>query len=134
MELEQGWKKWWGKVTLFKDHKIEGRKFYIDLDMIITGNLDDIFGYGGEFTTLRTGELACEKNHKDGYNSSVMIWEGNLLTPIYDALKENFENINKCIVRFDFWLEMTIENADYLQELYPGQVVDFLANAKDKLP
>lgn len=90
MELEQGWKKWWGKVTLFKDHKIEGRKFYIDLDMIITGSLDEIFEYGGEFTTLRTGDLACEKNHKDGYNSSVMIWNDNLLTPIYDALKHNF--------------------------------------------
>jgi hypothetical protein len=38
--LEEGWKKWWGKVTLFKDNGIEGKKFYIDLDMVITGNLD----------------------------------------------------------------------------------------------
>jgi hypothetical protein len=39
-ELEEGWRKWWGKVTLFSDHGIKGKKFYIDLDMIITGNLD----------------------------------------------------------------------------------------------
>lgn len=57
-KLEEGWKRWWGKVTLFNIN-IPGRKFYIDLDMIITGNLDKLFGYEGEFATLRTGDLAC---------------------------------------------------------------------------
>lgn len=128
--MEEGWKKWWGKVTLFKDNGIQGKKFYIDLDMVITGSLDEMFEYEGQFATLRTGDLACEKNHKEGYNSSVMIWKDNTLQPIYEALKDNFENINKGIVRFDFWLEMTIHNADYVQALYPGQVVDFLADAK----
>lgn len=93
-----------------------------------------MFEYEGQFATLRTGDLACEKNHKEGYNSSVMIWKDNTLQSIYEALKDNFENINKGIVRFDFWLEMTIHNADYVQALYPGQVVDFLADAKQTLP
>ena len=102
--------------------------------MVITGNLDSLFSYGGDFSILRTGDLQCEKNHKDGYNSSVMIWNDDILEPIYHALKTNFENINKFIVRFDFWLEMTINNADYLQNIYPGQIVDFLADASEKLP
>lgn len=72
--------------------------------MIITGNLDELFSYKGMFGTLRTGDLACEKNHKDGYNSSVMIWNEDILVPIYEALKQNFKSINKFIVRFDFWL------------------------------
>jgi hypothetical protein len=29
---------------------------------------------------------------------------------------------------------MTINNADYIQKIYPGVVIDFLADAKDKLP
>jgi hypothetical protein len=120
-------------VTLF-NVSIPGRKFYIDLDMIITGNLDDLFAYDGEFATLRTGDLACEKNHKDGYNSSVMIWKGDNLRPVYEALKDNFESVTKFIVRFDFWLEMTINNADYMQVLYPRRVIDFLADAKETLP
>ncbi len=45
-------------MTLFNVN-ISGRKFYIDLDMIITGNLDKLFSYDGEFATLRTGDLAC---------------------------------------------------------------------------
>lgn len=63
-----------------------------------------------------------------------MIWKDNRLKPVYDALKDNFESVNKFIVRFDFWLEMTINNADYVQHLYPGKVIDFLANAKETLP
>ena len=55
--------------------------------MIITGNLDKLFSYEGQFATLRTGDLACEKNHKDGYNSSVMIWQGDHLRTVYETLK-----------------------------------------------
>lgn len=33
-----------------------------------------------------------------------MIWNDDILVPIYEVLKNNFENINKFIVRFDFWL------------------------------
>jgi hypothetical protein len=58
--------------------------------MIITGNLDEMFEYEGEFATLRTADLVCEKNHKEGYNSSVMIWKSDILFPVYVALKENF--------------------------------------------
>lgn len=74
-------------MTLFRDYGIKGRKFYIDLDMIITGNLDDLFSYSGDFGILRTGDLQCEKNHKEGYNSSVMIWNDDILEPVYGALK-----------------------------------------------
>lgn len=37
-------------------------------------------------------------------------------------------------MRFDFWLEMTINNADFIQQLYPGKVIDFLAHAQTTLP
>lgn len=57
-QLEDGWKKWWGKATLFSSN-IKGRLFYIDLDMIVTGSLDELFSYDGQFATLRTGDLSC---------------------------------------------------------------------------
>lgn len=31
---------------------IEGKKCFIDLDTIITGNLDELFEYNGDFGTL----------------------------------------------------------------------------------
>lgn len=63
-----------------------------------------------------------------------MIWQGDLLKPVYEALRSNFDVINKFIVRFDFWLEMTINNADFIQQIYPGKVIDFLADAQTSLP
>ena len=59
-----------------------------------------------------------------------MIWEGDLLEPVYEAVKDNFDVISKFIVRFDFWLEMTIVNADFMQVIYPGKVVDYLAECQ----
>lgn len=33
---------------------------------------------------------------------------------VFTELDKNWKTISKFIVRFDFWLEMMIENADYL--------------------
>lgn len=48
------------------------------------------------------------------------------MLPVYEALRSNFDNIKKFIVRFDFWLEMNIKNADFLQDLFPTQISDYL--------
>ena len=42
--------------------------------MIITGNVDDILDYNGNFGILKTDDIQCEKGNKNGYNSSIMIW------------------------------------------------------------
>ena len=45
-EILEDWKRLVCKSTMFSDlHNLEGLKFFIDLDMIITGNLDEIFSY-----------------------------------------------------------------------------------------
>ena len=122
-------------MTLFKDYpEIIGKKFYIDLDMIVTGNIDEIFSYSGTFGTLKTDDLACEKQHKGGYNSSIMIWHGGSMLPVYEALRSNFENIKKFIVRFDFWLEMNVHNADLLQDIFPTQISDYLQECQKEVP
>lgn len=38
-----------------------GKLFFIDLDMIITGNVDEVMNYNGPFAIMKTDELACEK-------------------------------------------------------------------------
>ena len=107
--------------------------FYIDLDMIVTGNIDDLLSYEGEFGILKTDGFACEKNNKSGYNSSILIWNNAKFEAIYLELKKNFEAITKFIVRFDFWLEMMVKNADFLQDLFPTQIADYLSICQEKL-
>lgn len=62
-------------MHLFSTEDIpKGRVFYIDLDMVITGNIDEIASYQGPFATLSTDDIFCEMV-ADGYNSSVILYE-----------------------------------------------------------
>lgn len=63
-----------------------GRLFFIDLDMIITGNMDEILNYKGSFGILRTDEIACEKLNKNGYNSSIMAWNDRYFTSLLKVI------------------------------------------------
>ena len=57
-EISEDWKCLLCKSTIFADfHNFKGLNFFIDLDMIITGNLDDIFSYTGKFALMRTDEI-----------------------------------------------------------------------------
>ncbi len=46
------------------EYNIKGTKFFIDLDMIVTNNIDEILNYDGVFGILKTDEIECEKNNK----------------------------------------------------------------------
>ena len=76
------WTGWWSKVNIFDGSNYGNEDgspinkiiLYIDLDMIITGNLDDlILNFQGRFTTMSTNDIFCEQT-QDGYNSSIMIF------------------------------------------------------------
>ena len=79
------WSGWWSKVNIFSGENyrmlISNTKsnklliMYIDLDMIITGNIDELISkYRGRFSTLTTNDIFCEQT-QDGYNSSIMLFE-----------------------------------------------------------
>ena len=80
--LRHKWQGWWSKVHIFdpsmyQEENASDWVFYIDLDMIITGSLDDLVSMIGSkvtsFATLSTDEIFCE-NVDNGYNSSVMLF------------------------------------------------------------
>ncbi len=63
-----------------------------------------------------------------------MIWQGNLLKPVYDTIANDFVSIQKNLVRFDYWLDMMIENADEIEKLYPGKVICFNSDTQKEIP
>jgi hypothetical protein len=68
------WPGWWGKIQLFKPGFADDYNLWLDLDVVITGNLDNmILQYSGE-------HMACAKNWAasgwGGCQSSVMLWKG----------------------------------------------------------
>ena len=149
IELEKGeqWTGWWNKATLFSErvcsklHEDTKRVLYIDLDTVIIGSLDKIVcEYNGLFSILSTKGLDNEgKDFTNGYNSSIIMWNcqlnKSLHETIYQPLLYHMNIVQNFIYRFDHWLEMNIENADLLQDLYPNTILEYRHDCKDgKLP
>ena len=68
-EKNSEWQGWWSKVNIFDGeyyrdiirNEQELTVLYIDLDMIIAGNMDDlVLNFRGRFTTLTTNDIFCE--------------------------------------------------------------------------
>ena len=80
---------WWAKISLFQPGRFTGRVFYLDLDVTITGNLDDLADYPKPF-------VICKDWGKFGYNSSVMVWDAGEADHLYtDFIKSPEQIMNK---------------------------------------
>lgn len=127
---------WWSKaVVLFgscstirrleEDITSPCRILYIDLDTIITGSLDEIAGYTGQFAILGTENLDSE-GCEGGYNSSLMILDAGFGQEILRNIKfVGLDRVRHFVHRLDHWLEMNVRGADILQNLYPGQIIEY---------
>jgi hypothetical protein len=102
--------------------------------MIISGSLDELFKFSGKFALLRTDEIQNECLNKGGYNSSIMYWRGNEFCRIYELLKIAHDEVGNYLFRFDYWLEMMVLNSEFIQDVWPGEVKDYLAECKESLP
>lgn len=68
---------WWNKLYLFSQQaSLAGRIFYLDLDTVLTGNIDSIIGFRGTFAILR--DFYAQKNPRliNHFGSGLMAWEG----------------------------------------------------------
>ena len=68
------WPGWWGKIGLFKPGISTEHNLWLDLDIVITGNLDAMV------EKYRDSHLSCAANWAasghGGCQSSVMLWKG----------------------------------------------------------
>jgi hypothetical protein len=74
---------WWSKLALFRADLFPAgdRVIFFDLDTVITGRLDEILAYQGDFAILR------DFYRQDGLQSSVMAWEAGTNTEIWETYK-----------------------------------------------
>ena len=91
--------------------------FYIDLDMIISGSLDDMLtcmpSPDFTFATLSTDEIFCE-TAEIGYNSSIMLFKVQHVEHLYKTLASYYDVMLKFLMRFDHYLEMLVWEAGLL--------------------
>lgn len=77
---------WWQKISMFKPGFITGPSLYLDLDVVITGSLNQlVVDYA---FNLEQEALACPMNWAQsghgGCQSSVMLWNGGECQVIWD--------------------------------------------------
>lgn len=72
---------WWAKISLFKPRRFKERVLYLDLDVTITGPLDDLADYGGPF-------VAISDWNRRGLNSSVMTWDAGVADHLFTEFDE----------------------------------------------
>lgn len=60
---------WFAKVYCFTPHRFEGRVVFLDLDVLVTGSLDELAAHKG---ITHLGQWGWAKND---YGSAVMVWD-----------------------------------------------------------
>lgn len=74
---------WWGKLTFFKKrpYGLKGRILYLDLDLVIVSNIDEIASYPHEFGIINDW-------HVPTYNSSVFTLDIGKRRKVWDKFNE----------------------------------------------
>jgi len=112
---------WWNKLALFADGLFADgdRIVYLDLSAIITGRLDALMEYRGDFAILR------DFYRPDGLQSSVMAWEANTMEHIWRSyLQAGCPMVDPG--GDQIWIERTeLESATRLQEVLPEMFASY---------
>jgi len=84
---------WWYKPYIFsKDLPIEGTILYLDLDLVITGNIDILFDYAdGDYCVLRDFTRAMRPGWQK-YNSSVIRFSKGQLDYVWDKFRRSSQH------------------------------------------
>lgn len=125
---------WWSKVQLFApDIGFSGRVFYLDLDTLITGNIDHIVSCDQQFIVLQ------DFMHPDNDNmgSGIMAWNTDKVGHIW----KNFYYNNPTQIARSFhphgdqrYIQRVQIHRAYWQKIFPGEVVSFKLHCRIGLP
>lgn len=126
--LEEGWPGWWSKMELFR-HDF-GRVFYLDLDTVIVGNIDELLEHPHQFTALHS--FAHDLQHTLG--SGLMAWDGPRMD-LFDEFKARTGYHMDHCKRRNCWGDQGfigghVGKWEAWQRLFPGQVISYKADLK----
>jgi hypothetical protein len=74
--LVHNWRGWWSKIELFGSHHLGSRVLFLDLDVLVTGSLDELLDHPAPM-------VLCPGN-KDIYQTSCFVWSPPEGHEIYD--------------------------------------------------
>ncbi len=133
------WPGWWGKLALFKPGIASITNLWLDLDVVVTGSLDDLVEHYSQC------ELAMPSNWAQsghgGCQSSVMIWKQSKYTlPIYKTFNPEWAHwppVNKAGVLWgdqEFITRLRDEGAINVTPIHPDWVKSYKYHCREGLP
>jgi len=130
---------WWNKLYLFSN-EIEiplGQKiFYVDLDTLITGNIDNLLLYPAtKMVALRDFYHRIAKSSSE-LASGVMLWEHGKYTNVWTSFAKNPIAAIKSVHPHgdQVWVERQVPDRLYWQDVRPGMVASFKVHCRNGLP
>lgn len=123
---------WWQKLYLFSDEiEIDGRVLFLDLDTLITGNVDHYIAYSDDFVVLQ--DLWAKGNN---VGSAVMSFEIGKYTKIWNTFIKNPQKaISELHPHGDQkWIQKHQAERIYWQNIFPNEIVSFKSDCRNGLP
>ena len=68
---------WFAKISLFEPGRFKGRVLYLDLDVTVVGNLDDLANIEAPFSAIKDYQYPMT------INSSVMTWDAGVADHVF---------------------------------------------------
>lgn len=131
--LIHGWPGWWSKMELYRPELFDGPVFYIDLDTVVTANIDDMLAPGKPFVAL------LNLTRKKGIGSGVLAWEGDYSFLYHKFCTAPEKLMAEYSVSGSRWgdqgfLQENLPEVSYWQDLFPGAVQSFKFDLEQKDP
>ncbi len=112
---ELGLQGWWYKLYLFKQDffGLEGQVLFLDLDVVITGNLDALIDYSKDKLCISEDERAGD------YNSSVMCFKLGTMNYVWESFWHQREKIITSLHGDQDWIQQICVDA----VIYPKPLI-----------
>jgi hypothetical protein len=124
---------WWNKLYLFSNEvDLDGRILFIDLDTLITGNIDDMLKVDKGFVMLKDFFYPLQDNNGSGLMSfdlkqNVDVWGSFIANPKAAVQQLHPHGDQKWIVKF-------VKDITHWQTILPNQVYSFKIHCGSGLP
>jgi hypothetical protein len=124
-------KGWWNKIPLFAPPQCidDDQIVCLDLDIVITANIDWLLNYRGKFAGLGYWQYGPEQKY---YNGSIWSLRPGENTHVWENFNEHGYDVMKRLYSDQEWLTEQITDGEYLEELFPGQILGFRTHYMDR--
>lgn len=124
---------WWNKLYLFSNKvNIDGRVLFIDLDTLITGNIDDLLKVTEGFVMIK--DFFYPLQNYDG--SGLMSFETKQHPEIWDKFIANPSAAIKELHPHgdQRWIVKFVDDITHWQDILPEQIMSFKLQCANSLP